>query len=150
MRVRKANVSDVTFIVDCQLAMALETEGIRLSRDVVEKGVAAVFDSDSRGRYYLAEEEDGTFIGSLLTTYEWSDWRNGTVLWIQSVYILPQQRRKGVYRRMYRFIQDIVVSDPALFGIRLYADVSNKAAHQTYLNLGMNDGHYKTFEWMKP
>lgn len=149
MRVRKANVSDVTFIVDSQLAMALETEGIRLNRVVVEKGVAAVFDNNSRGIYYLAEE-NGTVIGSLLTTYEWSDWRNGTVLWIQSVYIQPQHRRKGVYRRLYQFIQDIVVSDPELFGIRLYADVSNKTAHQAYLNLGMDDSHYKTFEWMKP
>ncbi len=149
MKVRKANVSDVTFIVDCQLAMAFETEGIRLDLDVVQKGVAAVLVNDLRGIYYLAEE-NGTVIGSLLTTYEWSDWRNGTVLWIQSVYIHPQHRRKGVYRSMYRYIQDIVVSDPGLFGIRLYADVSNMAAHQAYLNLGMNDSHYKTFEWMKP
>ena len=149
MKVRKAIVSDVSFIVDCQLAMAFETEGIRLCKDVLQKGVAAVFDNDSRGIYYLAEE-NGTLIGSLLTTYEWSDWRNGTVLWIQSVYIQPQHRRKGVYSRMYRFIQDIVISDPELFGIRLYADIANKSAHKTYLNLGMNDSHYKTFEWMKP
>jgi GNAT superfamily N-acetyltransferase len=139
---------DARVIAAFQLAMALETEGLMLDPDVVDKGVRAVFDDSSRGRYYVAEI-NGEVVGSLLTTFEWSDWRNGTVLWIQSVYVLPAYRRKGVYRNMYRFIQEMVRQDNSLRGIRLYADKSNVAAHQTYSGLGMKSDHYLTFEWMK-
>ena len=146
--VRMAVPGDARVIAAFQLAMALETEGLMLDSDVVDKGVSAVFDEPSRGRYYVAQI-NGEVAGSLLTTFEWSDWRNGTVLWIQSVYVLPVHRRKGVYRSLYRFIQDQVSNDSSLRGIRLYADKSNIAAQQTYTSLGMRSDHYLTFEWMK-
>lgn len=148
MIVRKAKRDDIEVITDFQLAMAAETEGISLERDVVIKGVTSVFDNDSRGNYYVAEE-NVRVVGSLLTTFEWSDWRNGTVLWIQSVYVKPAFRRKGVYRSLYAYVQDMVLNNPDLFGIRLYADKRNTVAHQAYLKLGMNADHYMTFEWMK-
>jgi ribosomal protein S18 acetylase RimI-like enzyme len=84
-----------------------------------------------------------------MTTYEWSDWRNGTVIWIQSVYIAPNHRGKGVYKTMYEFIQKMVSDDPDLRGIRLYVDKTNHAAQKVYTNLKMNGEHYQVFEWMK-
>lgn len=148
MIVRKALSGDAQKIVSFQLAMARETEQLLLDPDVVDKGVLAVFEEPSRGIYYVAEI-NGEIIGSLLTTFEWSDWRNGTVIWIQSVYVLQQHRRKGVYRKMYSYLQEMVMADTNFCGIRLYADISNTGAHQTYLNMGMNADHYLTFEWMK-
>lgn len=148
MLVRIANKDDISAIVRFQLAMAYETENIELDKTTVEKGVSAVLDDVSKGRYYIAEKK-GEIIGSLLTTFEWSDWRNGTVLWIQSVYILPEFRRKGVYSRMYSYIKNIVHEDDSLNGIRLYADKDNKIAHKTYQKLGMSPDHYVTFEWLK-
>ena len=148
MIVRKAKSSDIDQIVDFQIKMALETEQIQLQQLTVEKGVTAVVFDSAKGQYYVTEI-NGKVVGSLLTTYEWSDWRNGTILWIQSVYILPEFRRKGVYRSMYSHIKEIVQADSRLNGIRLYADKSNITAHKTYKNLGMNPDHYVTFEWMK-
>jgi GNAT superfamily N-acetyltransferase len=148
MIIREAKNSDIDQIIDFQLKMALETEQIELNSTTVKKGVNAVILDSSKGRYYVAEK-DGKIIGSLLTTYEWSDWRNGTILWIQSVYILPEYRRKGVYRKLYSHIKDLVNNDSQLNGIRLYADKTNHVAHKTYSNLGMNQDHYITFEWMK-
>jgi ribosomal protein S18 acetylase RimI-like enzyme len=148
MIVRKAVAEDANIIASFQLDMALETEQLMLDPDVVDKGVLAVLENPARGNYYVAEI-NGEVAGSLLTTYEWSDWRNGTVLWIQSVYVLPQHRRKGVYKSMYRYLQEMVMSDNTLRGIRLYVDISNIGAHRTYINLGMNADHYQTFEWMK-
>ena len=148
MKVRKAIRNEIEVIVDFQLAMASETEHISLNRKIVFRGVTSVFEDPSRGNYYVSEE-NGKVVGSLLTTFEWSDWRNGTVLWIQSVYVLPEFRRKGVYREMYKFIQELVNDDSDIYGIRLYSDISNTVAHQAYLNLGMKADHYKTFEWMK-
>jgi GNAT superfamily N-acetyltransferase len=148
MIVRKAIKEDAELIAAFQLAMALETEQLILDPHIVDCGVRAVFEDPNRGNYYVAEI-DGEVISSLLTTFEWSDWRNGTVLWIQSVYVLPQYRRHGVYRKMYRYLQEMVLNDNNLRGIRLYADISNTPAHLTYLKMGMNADHYQTFEWIK-
>jgi len=148
MNVRKATISDHQSIVSFQLAMANETEGIELDKATVEKGVEAVLLDSSKGNYYVAEI-NGQVVSSLLTTFEWSDWRNGTILWIQSVYVLPGFRRKGVYRNMYSYIKEMVLKNDKLNGIRLYADKSNYPAQRTYENLGMNQDHYSTFEWLK-
>ena len=96
MFVRKAKTKDFNSLLEFQLALAMETENIDLERITVEKGVTAVLKDSAKGQYYVAEH-NGKVIGSLLTTFEWSDWRNGTVLWIQSVYVMPEFRRKGVY-----------------------------------------------------
>lgn len=148
MKVRQAIINDHKAIVDFQLAMANETEGIELDRPTVEKGVEAVINDANKGKYYIAEAE-GRIVSSLLTTYEWSDWRNGIILWIQSVYVKPEFRRKGIYRSMYAHIQALVLKSEHLNGIRLYADKSNLPAHTTYETLGMNQDHYITFEWLK-
>jgi len=148
MLVRIANKKDISAIVEFQLLMASETENIELDKDTVLKGVNAVINDSSKGRYYVAEKK-GKVIGSLLTTFEWSDWRNGTVLWIQSVYILAEFRRKGIYSNMYKHIKNLVLEDENLNGIRLYADKDNEAAHKTYRKLGMSPDHYVTFEWLK-
>lgn len=148
MNVRQATSADHKPIVEYQLAMAHETEGIELDKPTVEKGVEAVLNDPTKGNYYVAEI-NGKVVSSLLTTFEWSDWRNGTILWIQSVYVQPAYRRKGVYRAMYAYIKNKVLSNDSLNGIRLYADKSNHPAHKTYEKMGMNQDHYITFEWMK-
>ena len=148
MIVRKATTEDLNSIVEFQILMARETEEIVLDISIVTKGVLAVLNDKSKGQYYLAEI-DNKIASSLLTTFEWSDWRNGTVLWIQSVFVLPEYRRMGVYRSMYSFVKKQVIKDPSLKGIRLYADKSNYQAHKTYKTLGMSPDHYITFEWLK-
>jgi GNAT superfamily N-acetyltransferase len=145
---RDAVRSDHASIVDFQIAMARETEDVTLDRYLCGEGVAAVFDDASRGRYFVAEH-DGVVAGSLLITYEWSDWRNGNVWWIQSVYVLPELRGRGVYAGLYQHVRAIVEGDPALRGIRLYVDRRNNVAQQVYTKLGMNGEHYLVFEWMK-
>ena len=148
MEVRKATINDIGAIVDFQLKMASETEGVELNKPTVIKGVTTVVTDNTKGQYYVTEINN-QIVASLLTTYEWSDWRNGTILWIQSVYVLPEYRRKGVYRNMYSHIKQLVTENNELNGIRLYADKSNHAAHKTYQQLGMSPDHYVTFEWLK-
>ena len=148
MLVRKAKQFDLKPITDFQLSMASETEGIVFNEPTVASGVSAVLNDTNKGQYYVTES-DNKIIASLLTTYEWSDWRNGTILWIQSVYVLPEFRRQGVYKKMYSFIKELVLANENLNGIRLYADKSNLPAHKTYENLGMSPDHYFAFEWLK-
>jgi GNAT superfamily N-acetyltransferase len=146
--VRDASHSDASAILDFQIAMARETEDVTLVREITEQGVHAVFADPSKGRYFVAEE-DGRTIASLLITYEWSDWRNGTVWWIQSVYVAPEARKRGVYASLYHHVKAMVDAEPAIRGIRLYVDTRNEPAQQVYTRLGMEGEHYKVFEWMK-
>jgi GNAT superfamily N-acetyltransferase len=148
MLVRIAKSEDLYSIVDFQLAMAWETEKIELEYNIVKEGVLAVLNDSTKGNYYVAES-GGEITGSLLTTFEWSDWRNGTVLWIQSVYVIPGFRRKGVYSKMYGYVKNLVLENSNLKGIRLYADKSNNGAFEAYRKLGMTPDHYITFEWLK-
>ena len=148
MIIRQAKETDAANIVAFQLSMAWETEQLQLHEPTVIKGVAAVFFDSSKGAYYVAETE-GKVVGSLLTTFEWSDWRNGTVLWIQSVYVRPEYRKRSIFSKLYKHIQEKVASNPDLQGIRLYADKTNTAAHGVYEHLGMTAEHYQMFEWMK-
>jgi GNAT superfamily N-acetyltransferase len=94
-------------------------------------------------------EQDGQILGSLLITHEWSDWRNGTVWWIQSVYVVPEARRKGIYAGLYAHVKELAQADPKVRGIRLYVDRRNTRAQTVYTRLGMNGEHYQVFEWMK-
>ncbi len=136
-------------IGEFQIAMALETENIRLNTETVAKGTRAVFDDPSRGIYFVAEKQ-GMVVGSLMVTFEWSDWRNSFYWWIQSVYVKPEVRREGIFKQMYLYLKEMVQNDPSLCGIRLYAEKTNRIAHHTYKNLGMESDHYLLFEWMKP
>ena len=148
IRFRDAVAGDRDAIVDFQIAMARETEDVALDRETCMHGVAAVFAEPAHGRYYVAES-GGEVIASLLITYEWSDWRNGVVWWIQSVYVRPEQRGRRVYAGLYELVRARVADDPAIRGIRLYVDRRNTAAQQVYAKLGMNGEHYQVFEWMK-
>ena len=128
--------------------MARETEDVSLDRVICARGVHAVFADPSHGRYFVAEE-GGRVAASLLITYEWSDWRNGVVWWIQSVYVLPELRGQRVYAGLYEHVKSIALSDASVRGIRLYVDKRNARAQNVYSRLGMNGEHYLVYEWMK-
>lgn len=151
LSIRPGGPGDAAAIVDFQLRMARETEDLELDHGTVVRGVAAVLADPAKGTYWVAGrgEAGGRIVGSLLTTFEWSDWRDGTVLWIQSVYVVPEERGRGVYRALYEHLKRRVEGDPALKGIRLYVDKRNAAAQGVYQRLGMSREHYELFEWLK-
>ena len=146
--VRPASPADAPRIVQFQVSMALETEDLALDPAIVASGVAAVFEDPAKGHYWVAER-GSQVAGMLLTVREWSDWRNGTVLWVHSVYVDPPVRRSGVYRALYDHLRAIVDADEGLVGLRLYVDKRNTGAQDTYEALGMTREHYHLYEWMK-
>jgi GNAT superfamily N-acetyltransferase len=148
MRFRDATPADAAEIVDFQIAMATETEDFALDRAICTKGVQAVFADRALGRYFVAET-DSKLAASLMITLEWSDWRNGVVWWIQSVYVRPEHRRRGVYAGLYDHVKQIAERDRHVRGIRLYVDRRNTSAQEVYRRMGMNGEHYQVFEWMK-
>ena len=146
--IREAHKEDADTIVGFQIAMAQETESIQLNRETVERGVMAVFYDSKKGRYFVASDRE-VLVASTLITPEWSDWRNGYVYWIQSVYVLPHYRKRKVFTKMYEYLQNFVLQDTHAICLRLYVDKTNLKAQQVYEHLGMNGDHYKLYEWMK-
>ena len=145
--IRKATTEDASTIIDFQQKMSWETEQYALKPEIVTEGVKAVFDVPSRGQYWVAEE-NGKVVASLLITYEWSDWRNSNVWWIQSVYVIPEFRRTGIFRSMYSFIKKEAEMQN-VSGLRLYVETNNSRAQNTYEALGMKSEHYTMYEWLR-
>jgi len=148
MRIRLATPADAGVLIEFNAAMALETEGKELLPDVIGAGVRSLLGNPAAGFYLLAEQDSAA--GSLMITKEWSDWRNGTFWWIQSVYVRPQFRRQGVYQNLYRHVQELASKDPAVCGFRLYVERENERAQATYSALGMKQTRYLVFEELKP
>jgi len=148
IEIRKGKLSDSERIVELQLQMARETEGLGLDKTVVGRGVHGVFQEPARGTYWVAEEKDRV-LGVLLAIPEWSDWRNATVLWIHSLYVIPEARGQGVFKKLYLNLEKQVQQSSELAGIRLYVDKQNKLAQEVYEKLGMNKHHYELYEWLK-
>ena len=148
VQIRLAIEEDKDVISGFQLRMALETESLKLDGNMVLSGVLGVFHDPLKGKYLVAIE-NSKIIASLLLTGEWSDWRNKWFLWIQSVYVLPEERGRGVFRQMYEHVKMMVKNDEDVAGLKLYVDSKNKSAIATYKAIGMDGDHYKLFEWYK-
>ena len=140
-RIRRAVKTDVDTIVSFNIEMARETEGIALPRPRLIDGVNAMFADKTKG-FYIVAECAGEIVGQIMITYEWSDWRNGTFWWIQSVYVLPQYRRMGVFRALFRHVKLMAEETADVCGLRLYVEQNNHTAKQTYESLGMEECHY--------
>ncbi len=145
--IRKAIPEDSATIIEFQQKMAWETEQLTLVPVKVTNGVAAVFANPGHGQYWVAEDS-GKIVSSLLITYEWSDWRNANVWWFQSVYVLPEYRRTGIFRSLYEHIK-AEAENNGIAGLRLYVETNNMRAQKTYEALGMQSEHYKMYEWLK-
>ncbi len=145
LAIRRATVADAAVITDYNRRMALETEGKVLEAEVVSRGVAAGLADPRKALYFVAEEE-GEVHGQMMITTEWSDWRNGWMWWIQSVYVRPESRRRGVFRALYEHAQEAACRDPEVIGLRLYVERDNEVAQQTYRRLGMEHTPYRILE----
>jgi GNAT superfamily N-acetyltransferase len=143
--IRKAVPSDVDVLVHFNRAMAEETEEKSLVLSSLSAGVRAAIDDASKG-FYLLAEVGGKPAGSLLVTTEWSDWRNAQYWWIQSVYVSPPYRRRGVYKALHRRVERLARSAGDVCGLRLYVDAGNSAAKSVYERLGMSRSRYLMFE----
>ncbi len=142
--IRPAVAEDRDRIVLFNQALARETEGRELERAILRKGVERLLRTPDLGRYFVAEDGE-EIVGQIAVTTEWSDWRNGPVWWIQSVYVSRLRRGEGVYRALHAFVRELAVAEKAV-GLRLYVERDNEVAQQTYLTLGMMASDYQMYE----
>jgi GNAT superfamily N-acetyltransferase len=143
--IRMGEDHDAPTLVQSNIAMAWETEQKKLSSDVVTRGVQNLLNNPRHG-FYVVAEIDNEVIGSLMVTYEWSDWRDALFWWIQSVYIKPAFRKQGVFRRLYEFVKEKALHEADVCGLRLYVEQDNHTAQSTYERIGMNRVPYELYE----
>lgn len=148
MSIRKANLNDVETIAKFNYNLAYETENKELNMDVLRKGVENLIKDNSKGQYYVYTIDE-KIVGQIMYTYEWSDWRNKTFLWVQSVYVDKEHRKKGVFKSLYNQVKSFCDNDDSIGGIRLYVEKQNKNAQSTYKSLGMIECEYDMYEYEK-
>jgi ribosomal protein S18 acetylase RimI-like enzyme len=85
-------------------------------------------------------------IGQLMLTREWSDWRNGWMVWLQSVYVLPANRGAGVFRMLFERSMEMARLRCNPVCVRLYVEHENEIAMTTYRRLGFRDSGYHVME----
>jgi ribosomal protein S18 acetylase RimI-like enzyme len=144
--VRPGRDSDADTIIEFNARMALETEDLKLDRDVLSRGVRAALADPKKGRYFVTELH-GKVVGQLMVTLEWSDWRNGDIWWVQSVYVDDSARGQGAFKALYRHVQ-LAAREAGAVGVRLYVEKENDVAQKTYARLGMGMTHYLVMEEM--
>lgn len=145
IEIRRATPADVETLVAFNAAMARETEDKDLDLASLRAGINALLKDEALG-FYLVADIDGQAVGQLMITTEWSDWRNAHFWWLQSLYVLPDYRRKGVFRHLYSYIQAEAGRAGNVCGLRLYVERTNRRAQQVYVNLGMELSHYDMYE----
>ena len=143
--IRRAMLADLETLVGFNVAMAQETEDKALAVDSLRDGVKALLADQSLG-FYLVAEIDGQPVAQLMVTTEWSDWRNAHFWWLQSLFVRPQYRRQGIFRRLYGYVERLARESADVCGIRLYVERDNHRAQQAYVNLGMAHSHYDMYE----
>ena len=143
--IRVAQLADAAVLAEHNVLLAKETEDLTLDPATTAKGVEAVLNDPSKGVYYVAEV-DGAVVGQLLLTYEWSDWRNGSFWWIQSVYVKQEFRGRGLFRTLFEHLRELAGRRQDVRALRLYVHSENERARRSYERLGMKRSHYEVFD----
>lgn len=144
--IRDATFDDADTIADFNCRLASETEDKLLDPETVRAGVKALLSDARRGRYFVACDSAGRIVGQLMHTFEWSDWRNGDIWWLQSVYVHPDFRRQGIFRKLNQHLEQLAESTPGVVGLRLYVENDNARAQKTYRSLSFVDPCYRVME----
>ena len=144
INIREANKGNLAILVQNNQALAEETEALLLDKDVLREGIEQALKREEC--HYFVAVIGEKVVGQTMITYEWSDWRNGIIWWIQSVYVHPDYRKQGVFRTLFGHIENLAKTHPQVKALRLYVMHNNNAGQGTYQSLGMNNSGYIVFE----
>ena len=142
--IKKATPDYLNSIIEGNQAIAFETEGTQLERETLSLGVSAILNDPLLGQYWICETTEGKICGQIMVTYEWSDWRNGHIWWVQSVYVWPNFRRQGVFRNLLMHLE-YEAKQRGVVLLRLYVVTNNQTAHAAYSSVGFKTGTYQLF-----
>lgn len=150
IHVRNAELTDLDRICQFNQSLAQETENRTIPADVLRAGVESALVSSDKLRYWVAvsPEDPGVAVGQVAVSYEWSDWRNGWIWWLQSVYVDARWRGRGVFRRILEQVKADAQANGQVIGLRLYMEHDNHNARATYEKMGFAPAGYEVLEAM--
>ena len=131
MRVRKAELKDLSFLIEFVAEEAREAEGSIKIPDTLEKGIRAALEDCSIAIYWVLVDEENKPVGIVSALKEWSDWNAGYYWWIQSMYLSPSQRGKGRMSMLLDTVKSEMEQQKGL-ELRLYVHENNQAAIRAY------------------
>jgi ribosomal protein S18 acetylase RimI-like enzyme len=140
--VRRARLSDLEKLVDFTLAEAVEAEGSRKSREKARRGILAALEDESIAVYWVLEDSRSYIVGNISVVKEWSNWHAGHYWWIQSLYIRPEHRGRGLIETLIRTVKESAKEGGAL-DLRLYVHKHNRRAIRAYQKCGFRDADYQ-------
>lgn len=146
IHIRYGEETDVSILAGFQLKMARETEYMQLDEETVADGVLRLIRDRTKGFYLVAENENEDLVGCLIITYEWSDWRNGWIWWIGSLFVEKSYRKQGVFRMLLERVRNLAQGQEVK-ALRLYMDRENESARSAYLKCGFRHSNYEIFEF---
>jgi GNAT superfamily N-acetyltransferase len=151
LSIRSATPADLPTIADFNSRLAWETEHKRLDPTTIERGVRRALAEPALCRYFVAEQ-GGQIVGQAMITLELTDWRDGVLWWLQSVYVVESCRGQGVFKAIFRHIQSLAQADPDVRGLRLYVERENERAQRVYERMGMQPSGHVVYErdWSGP
>lgn len=132
----------MAILVSFTLAEAQEAEGIEGSTETIREGVRAGLEDPAMAMYWVLESPDFGVVGSISTVREWSDWNAGYYWWIQSLYIKPEFRGRGLLKPLIEAVREEAKQQGAL-ELRLYAHRSNERALSAYRREGFRGMPYQ-------
>ena len=145
VQIREGRVEDTAIIAEYNQRMALETENKKLDMDTVMKGVKQGLLQPDKCQFFVAETQE-LVVGQAMITYEWSDWDNRDLWWIQSVYVHPDYRQQGVFTKLYQHIESLARKEDKVRALRLYVKDDNTVGQSVYKKLEMSYSGYHVYE----
>ena len=145
---RLATLDDVDDLLEFACRLAYDTEDKTLDRAIVRPAIVRVMENPKLGCYLVAWDENDPekkSIGTTMLTYEVSVALGGIIHWIQSVFVNPEARRKGVFRKLYSYVVERARGEEEVKCVRLYVELENENAQKVYERLGM--GKMDTYDF---
>lgn len=146
IHIRYGEEMDASILGGFQLQMAEETEEMQLMEETVVDGVLQLIRDRNKGFYLVAENELRDLVGCLIITYEWSDWRNGWIWWIGSLFVEKAYRKQGIFRLLLDRVLELA-GPQEVRAVRLYMDKENEAARAAYIRSGFKASNYEVLEF---
>lgn len=142
MKVRKAVLDDLPYLVNFTSEEAREAEGSIKIPETLEKGILVALRDPSIATYWVLVDENDTPVGSVSAVREWSDWNAGYYWWIQSMFLSKSQRGKGRMSLLLDAVKHEVKVQKGL-ELRLYVHKDNCTAVRAYQNAHFSKSDYE-------
>ncbi|MBG0761816.1 GNAT family N-acetyltransferase [Vibrio cidicii] len=142
MKVRKAVLDDLPYLVNFTAEEAREAEGSIKIPETLEKGILVALRDPSIATYWVLADENNTPVGSVSAVREWSDWNAGYYWWIQSMFLSKSQRGKGRMSLLLDAVKHEMKEQKGL-ELRLYVHKDNSKAVRAYQNAHFSKSDYE-------